>query len=241
MSAVAIVGRSKLDELAATVNTEHAAACQTGWESLMHGIAAGEALLEARESVPRGRWEQWVKENCDFAPARASDYMRIASHKDALLADVGVASMKTAFASLIANRLTTQTRFTLSECREIQRYGKRHGVRAAAEHFDISYGRAWRYAKGQLPLPKAEVKMRRAQAHVERSRAAEAQKVKRALRKKGAGASELYAMAEKMQDVLARAHAEEQDARSREAYARAGEHYRKMRDEIVRAVLGGGS
>jgi len=43
-------------------------------------------------------------------------------------------------------------------------------------------------------------------------------------------------MGESFQDVLGQAHREEDDREAREAWARAGEHYRKMRDEIVRAL-----
>lgn len=43
-------------------------------------------------------------------------------------------------------------------------------------------------------------------------------------------------MAERMQDVLGRAHSESTDPEGRRALSVAGEHYRKMRDEIVRAL-----
>ena len=44
------------------------------------------------------------------------------------------------------------------------------------------------------------------------------------------------AVEQRMQDVLAQAQRETQDSEAREALSRAGVHYRKMRDEIVRAL-----
>ncbi len=52
----------------------------------------------------------------------------------------------------------------------------------------------------------------------------------------GAAISELCAMAEKMQDLLAQAHDEITGTEERAALSRAGESNRKMRDEFVRAL-----
>jgi hypothetical protein len=61
-------------------------------------------------------------------------------------------------------------------------------------------------------------------------------KVRRAARKAGGALAEAYAVAERMQDTIAQAHREATDREAREALALAGEHHRKMRDQIVRAL-----
>lgn len=65
----------------------------------------------------------------------------------------------------------------------------------------------------------------------ERQRAA-----KRAAWKARGAIKDLYAATEKMQDTLGQAHGEATDREAREALSLAGEHYRKMRDEIYRAL-----
>lgn len=65
---------------------------------------------------------------------------------------------------------------------------------------------------------------------------AKAAEIKRAVRKAGAATAEAWAMAERFQDVIAQAQDETQDSEARAALSRAGEHYRKMRDEIVKAL-----
>jgi hypothetical protein len=92
---------------------------------------------------------------------------------------------------------------------------------------------------GIFPLPREERTRRQQAGREAKKRRGEAQAVRRALKRRSAAASELYAMTERMQDVLAQAHDAERDPVAREAYARAGRLYRSMRDEIVRAVLGG--
>lgn len=62
------------------------------------------------------------------------------------------------------------------------------------------------------------------------------QAIKRAVRKHGGARAEAYAMAERMQDVLAQAQRETEDRDARRALSEAGVHYRRMRDEIVRAL-----
>jgi hypothetical protein len=56
------------------------------------------------------------------------------------------------------------------------------------------------------------------------------------VRKAGAGLAEAYAMAERMQDVIGQAEREAGTREARAALREAGAHYRRMRDEIVRAL-----
>lgn len=60
--------------------------------------------------------------------------------------------------------------------------------------------------------------------------------IKQAVRKAGAATAEAWAMAERLQDVLAQAQRETTDNEARRALSLAGEHYRLMRDKIVLAL-----
>jgi hypothetical protein len=62
------------------------------------------------------------------------------------------------------------------------------------------------------------------------------QTISRAVRKAGAATQEAWSMAERFQDVIAQAQRETEDREARAALSRAGEHHRKMRDEIVKAL-----
>jgi hypothetical protein len=61
-------------------------------------------------------------------------------------------------------------------------------------------------------------------------------RVKTALRKAGVAIAEAYTSAERMQDLIGQAHREAEDLEIRRHLALAGEHYRAMRDEIVKAA-----
>lgn len=49
-----------------------------------YAVAVGIALIEAKELVPRGRWDAWVTEHCTFGPRTAQRYMRVARHQELL-------------------------------------------------------------------------------------------------------------------------------------------------------------
>lgn len=80
-----------LDDLATVANAEHCkvdravvdarAAMSSG---VVHGIYAGEALLEARRRVEEGDWARWLEANVQFSAAAAQIYMRLAWYRDRL-------------------------------------------------------------------------------------------------------------------------------------------------------------
>lgn len=77
----------------------------------------------------------------------------------------------------------------------------------------------------------------RAQRRRQERAAEEARLAKIAAGRAGAAAAEAYALAERLQDALGKAHSDAVDRQIRSDFAMAGIHYRKMRDAIVRAVL----
>ena len=71
---------SNLDNLAKQIDAAHAAAQAALLTGVQKAIEAGQLLIQAKEEVPFGQWETWVKENTAVSPRTASAYLRIARH-----------------------------------------------------------------------------------------------------------------------------------------------------------------
>jgi Protein of unknown function (DUF3102) len=70
---------AKLEELAAVIRKNHGEAATSLKLAVLHAIAAGEALIEAKKSVKHGEWLPWLSENCELLSERtAQAYMRLA-------------------------------------------------------------------------------------------------------------------------------------------------------------------
>jgi predicted transcriptional regulator len=107
--------------------------------------------------------------------------------------------------------------------------------RAIAEALGVSHSAVKRWCN---PEKNADYERRR-RDRIRRAKQAEERRIAKArlaARNASKPLAQTNAMAEKMQDVLGQAHAEATDSEARRALAVAGEHYRKMRDEIVRAL-----
>jgi hypothetical protein len=50
---------------------------------LLHALAAGELLTEAKAQLPHGQWESWLA-TIDLPPRTAQHYMRLAKHADVI-------------------------------------------------------------------------------------------------------------------------------------------------------------
>lgn len=48
-------------------------------------IEVGRLLSEAKEEVPHGQWESWIKENLSFGPRQARRYLEIYRDRDAVM------------------------------------------------------------------------------------------------------------------------------------------------------------
>jgi hypothetical protein len=229
-----------LAKLVSRVETEHLACKLALNTALTHAVAAGEALLELRILIPRGEWGQWIDANLDLTRGTVATYCRLATYSDQLPLGVGI---KEAQRALIGRPWTRtagmRERIPQDVLDEAVRLYTEDGLtrREAAELMGISetsIQKALDPEKHRRSV-RASIQRRRkleeAMAAQERERA-----IKQAVRKAGAAEQELYAMAERMQDVMGQAHREATDREKREHYALAGEHYRKMRDEIVRAL-----
>lgn len=78
--------RMTIEDLAARANRAADMVADDLTAAFGHALDAGAALLEAQRLVPPGAWEEWVRSHWTRSPGTAKEYMRIAAHRDTLLA-----------------------------------------------------------------------------------------------------------------------------------------------------------
>lgn len=79
-----VLDQPTLVGLSETINREHAAVEACLQDGIGHAISAGEALISAKEAVPRGEWVRWVGANLDTGIATVNAYVRLAVFRDQL-------------------------------------------------------------------------------------------------------------------------------------------------------------
>jgi hypothetical protein len=72
------VVRDDPETLAKRINACHRQVEITGHQTLKYARDAGRLLLEAKEQVAHGEWQEWVRDNCQFALRTAQAYMSVA-------------------------------------------------------------------------------------------------------------------------------------------------------------------
>jgi hypothetical protein len=240
-------GELSLNELADVANREHEQAQTAGAAMVAHAIAAGEALERARQRVPDGQWGQWIADHFHGSWSLASTYQRLYHYRDEVgdMASVNAARrhLKLVGAPVLYRptpqnhygRLRAEDKERAREMRErgatLLEIGDAFGVHLSTARRWVDPASAEKARRSGAKTKAKRMARERAAREQERQRA-----IKRAIRVRGGSYAELYAMAEKMQDVLGRAHGEATDHEVRAALARAGEHYRRMRDQIVRGL-----
>jgi predicted RNase H-like nuclease (RuvC/YqgF family) len=78
-----------------------------------HAVKAGAALLAARERIPRGGWERWVRENCDLSLRTAQIYTQLARGRPLIEAEAQSSaprSLSAALAALAAFKMFVEPR-----------------------------------------------------------------------------------------------------------------------------------
>jgi hypothetical protein len=85
--AVAGAQTASLDKLAEVVRTADRGVALAATGLIMNALAAGEALLVAKEKIPHGGWLKWLKAECDLSEDRAERYMRLARGRAVLEAN----------------------------------------------------------------------------------------------------------------------------------------------------------
>ncbi|MGK9198933.1 DUF3102 domain-containing protein [Sinorhizobium meliloti] len=73
---------NRLPVLAAAINAEHGECLTAMRKSLVHALAAGDMLIEARGLVAHGEWLPWLADNCGIPKRTAQLYMRLAKHRE---------------------------------------------------------------------------------------------------------------------------------------------------------------
>jgi predicted transcriptional regulator len=229
-----------LEDLVATVNREHALVGQSARAVLDHAMAAGDALLAIKERhIGHGEWRTWVEANVDVHWTTANDYMRVAYFRERL-EELGATQLKEALTLLLGLRRgdSPPGRAGLpglaDEARELRANGLSDSI--IAERLGVSNSAVYKWTRPERVRQYAE-KARREKEQLRELREREQQvKVARAVRKKGGAIADLYALSERMQDVLGEAHRECEDQEARRELALAGQCYRQMRDHVVRAL-----
>lgn len=78
----------KVERLLPEINANHRECIKSGREAVNHAIQAGELLLELKEAVKHGEWEETIK-RCDFSLATAKTYMTISDKLPEIMKSLG--------------------------------------------------------------------------------------------------------------------------------------------------------
>jgi hypothetical protein len=76
------LAKSRLEQLADEINSEHGKFRAAFKVTLGHALRAGLLLTEAKSEVGHGNWSGWVAQNCEFSMRTAQVYIRIASNRE---------------------------------------------------------------------------------------------------------------------------------------------------------------
>lgn len=228
-------GEKTLGELAEIANHENAMAIAAGHRMFDHAVNAGLALTAAKAQLPHGEWMPWVEANLEIALATASRYMRFAAYQDEIREAMVDPTIRGAERFL---RGLPRADHCADDARLLSEAGVTQEAIAAQLGVSRTTVQCWlnpAFERRYKDQARRKAHRRRMAAQTLRERERE-RAIKRAVRKAGTATQEAWTMAERFQDVLAQAQRETEDREAREALSKAGEHYRKMRDEIVRAL-----
>jgi hypothetical protein len=81
MTDIMLQASNSLADLAARIRQEHRAASDKMSEALLHAMAAGDLLIEAKALVRHGQWLPWLKDHVDISARTAQIYMRAAKNR----------------------------------------------------------------------------------------------------------------------------------------------------------------
>jgi hypothetical protein len=72
-------GTARLTDLARQIDEAAFAAEGSARSAMQYAIRTGNLLNEAKQLVPHGEWDHWLRSNCALAPRTAQAYMRLAN------------------------------------------------------------------------------------------------------------------------------------------------------------------
>lgn len=74
-----LTGHNYLSALAADIRALHASVRRSAEQAARDAIEAGKLLIEAKQELPHGQWEAWLRDHATISPRTARRYMRIAA------------------------------------------------------------------------------------------------------------------------------------------------------------------
>jgi hypothetical protein len=77
-SAVVPPKQDTLTAITIRVRVAHKAVGNAAQDMLAHAMAAGDALLEAHQDIPHGKWEAWLRHDCELSVRTAARYIQLA-------------------------------------------------------------------------------------------------------------------------------------------------------------------
>jgi Protein of unknown function (DUF3102) len=77
-SAVVPPTQANLAAITIRVRVAHEAVDNAAQDMLAHAMAAGDALIEAHQEIPHGKWEAWLRDDCDLSVRTAGRYIQLA-------------------------------------------------------------------------------------------------------------------------------------------------------------------
>lgn len=107
---------SDLDAIAVQIRREVDAAENDFRSAVVHGVRAGELLIDAKSRVKHGEWLPWLEANCPLGEREAQNYMRLARNPQRV---ADLPSVREAIALLAEPK--DPERVPLEEARERQR------------------------------------------------------------------------------------------------------------------------
>lgn len=111
---------NSLTVLAGRIRDEHLAVAESMRDSVRHAIAAGEALVEAKEQVPHGGWLPWLRDHCSMSERTAQLYMRCAKNRAAIEANAQSVADLTLNEAAALLMLSSDVRKLMNFVREVE-------------------------------------------------------------------------------------------------------------------------
>jgi DNA-binding transcriptional regulator YiaG len=219
-----------LADLAQTANSEAQLAFEAGTAMIQHAINAGEALLAAKQQVPRGQWEDWLTENFERSMSVARQSMRIARHKQIVI-EGQATNFKGALRLLHGGRDSRIDPVQEAEVLRLRREGMTQA--AIARELEIPKSRVQKWCNPSAEKRRLERARRRT---IVGRRALNRQQRDADVKRVGGSTAEAYSLVRKALAVLDRAATEQEDREVRRHLADATNRLYNAEDAIVKAV-----
>lgn len=202
---------------------------------VQQAILAGEALIEVRQRVPRGRWEAWIDENTTISKVTANRYVRMATYRDV----IGEAPSLVVAQRLLSERPATHGPGSghPEELKEMaRRMLRRKGATVAGVAREIGVSRPtirdWGKSTRQLKADEQRRVAERAKRQAERRRSKRDATAKRV----GGDVAEAYSAIRRATQAIERAHGSQEKPAIRRHLSTALHRAYAAEDEIVKAL-----